>query len=258
MGKTKTAFVSGLGNEVKKGKKESQKKSDKVHIANLKGGQRIKAVESETIISEEEKQEKKKRKEPRVRGKKWTEAKAQVNRTKEYKIKDAIKLVKKTSYSKFDGTMEIHLVVQKTGININITLPYSAGKEKKVELASEETIEKLSKGKIDFDILIATAEMMPKLVPFAKLLGPKGLMPNPKNKTLVKDLKMAEEFSGNSISIKTEKEAPLIHTTFGKVSQKEEELVKNFEAVVKAISAKQIVKAYIKASMSPAVKVKIK
>jgi len=266
MGKTKTAFVSGLGNEVKKGKKESQKKSDKVHIANLKGGQRIKAVESETIISEEESQEKKKRKEPRVRGKKWTEAKAQVNRTKEYKIKDAIKLVKKTSYSKFDGTMEIHLVVQKTGININITLPYSAGKEKKVELASEETIvelaseetiKKLSKGKIDFDILIATAEMMPKLVPFAKLLGPKGLMPNPKNKTLVKDLKMAEEFSGNSISIKTEKEAPLIHTTFGKVSQKEEELVKNFEAVVKAISAKQIVKAYIKASMSPAVKVKI-
>jgi len=258
MGKTKTAFVSGLGNEVKKGKKESQKKSDKVHIANLKGGQRIKAVESETIISEEEKQEKKKRKEPRVRGKKWTEAKAQVNRTKEYKIKDAIKLVKKTSYSKFDGTMEIHLVVQKTGININITLPYSAGKEKKVELANEETIKKLSKGKIDFDILVATAEMMPKLVPFAKLLGPKGLMPNPKNKTLVKDPKMAEEFSGNSISIKTEKEAPLIHTTFGKVSQKEEELVKNFETVVKAISAKQIVKAYIKASMSPAVKVKIK
>jgi len=100
--------------------------------------------------------------------------------------------------------------------------------------------------------------MMPKLVPFAKLLGPKGLMPNPKNKTLVKDIKEAEKFSGNCLTVKTEKEAPLIHTTFGKVSQKEEELIKNFEAVVKAINAKQIVKAYIKATMGPAIKVKIK
>ena len=258
MGKTKTAFVSGSGDETKKGKKESQRKNEKVHIANLKGGQRIKAVESETIITEEENQEKKKRRSPRVRGKKWTEAKTQVSKTKEYKLKDAIKLCKKTSYSKFDGTMEIHLVVQKTGINVNITLPYCAGKEKKIELASEETIKKLSSGKIDFDILVATAEMMPKLVPFAKLLGPKGLMPNPKNGTLVKDLKTAEKFSGNSITIKTEKEAPLIHTTFGKVSQKEEELIKNFEAIVKAINAKQIVKAYIKATMGPAVKVKTK
>ena len=110
-------------------------------------------------------------------------------------------------------------------------------------------------GKIDFDVLLATAEMMPKLVPYAKLLGPKGLMPNPKNGTLIKSKKEAKKFGGNTMTIKAEKAEPVIHTTFGKVSQKPKELEENLETILKAIGKKQIVKAYIKSTMSPSVKI---
>ena len=152
--------------------------------------------------------------------------------------------------------MELHLIVKKTGLSVNTSLPHSAGKEKRLEIASEATIEKIKANKIDFDILVATPDMMPKLVPFARVLGPKGLMPNPKNGTLVPDLKKAKAFSTGSITIKTEKEAPLIHTVIGKVSQPEAELSENLEAIIKAVTDKQIVKAYLKATMGPCIRLK--
>lgn len=272
MGKTKTAFV-----EVKEGvkktsldelkekraKQEALRKTqgeEKIHIAGLKGGQRIKIIEAEPIATSEEtkkEEEKKAKKEPRVRGKKYNQVKAKIDRNKSYSLKEAIKLVKETSYSKFDGSVELHLVVKKVGLSANVTLPHSAGREKKVEIASDETIKKLESGKIDFDILVATPEMMPKLVPFARILGPKGLMPNPKNGTLVPDIKKAKSVGGNTITIKTEKEAPLIHTVIGKVSQNEEELEANLAAIIKAVSEKQIEKAYLKATMGPSIKLRL-
>jgi len=101
--------------------------------------------------------------------------------------------------------------------------------------------------------------MMPKLVPFAKILGPKGLMPNPKNGTLVNDLKKAKNFSAGTVTLKTEREAPLIHAVVGKVSQKDEEIIENVEAVLKAFGGeKQILRAFLKATMSPAAKINIK
>lgn len=274
MGKTKTAFVEDVKEETKKSSfdelkekrakqealKKVQEKKAEIHIAGLKGGQRVKIIEAEPVITAEEikKEEKKKAKKiPRIRGKKYNEVKAKVDRNKSYAAKEAIKLVKETSYSKFDGSVELHLVVKKTGLSVQVSLPYSAGKEKKVEIATDETVEKLKAGKIDFDILVATNDMMPKLVPFARILGPKGLMPNPKNGTLVPDIKKAKEVGGNAVTIKTEKEAPLIHTVIGKVSQIEEELEKNLATIIKAISEKQIEKAYLKATMGPSVRLKI-
>jgi large subunit ribosomal protein L1 len=193
-----------------------------------------------------------------VRGKKYVEAKKQFDREKLYSVEEAVKLVKSTSYSKFDGTMELHLVVKKAGTSANVTLPHQAGKVKKVEIANEDTIAKLKTGTIDFDILVSTAAMMPKLVPFARLLGPRGLMPNPKNGTLVADEKKAKSFSTGSILIKTEKEAPLVHTVIGKNSQKDEEIVENAEAILKALGGnKQVIKAYMTSSMSPSVKLAI-
>jgi large subunit ribosomal protein L1 len=291
VGKTKTAFVSGVPQDAgisgeekyklrakkkaeaqakedaKKQKasdtktsKSKEKKQKKIKIAGLKGGQRIAVVTPEEPIVEEKKEEEekiKKQKRVRFRGKKYTQSKTKVDTGRLYPIKEAVKLVKESSYTRFDGSVELHLIVKKKGLTATLELPYSGGKAKRIEVADDKTIEKLKKGATNFDVLLATAEMMPKLVPFARLLGPKGLMPNPKLGTLIKSPKDAEKFKGNRINIKTEKEAPLIHTVVGKVSQKDEELVANIQAVLDAIGPRQIEKGYASATMGPSVKIKI-
>lgn len=269
MGKTKTAFVKEVKEDVKKSSfdelKEKRAKQEALRVPGLKGGQRIKIIEAmpaeETHFASADakamadKQATRGHREPKVRSKKYNEAKTKVDGNKSYSAKEALALVKQTSYSAFDGAVELHLVVKKNGLSVNVTFPHPFGREKKIEIATEKTIEKLKAGKIDFDVLIATAEIMPKLIPFAKILGPKGLMPNPKNGTLVKDIKSAKAFSSASVTVKTEKEAPLIHTVIGRVSQKDAELAENLETVIKAVSDKQIVRAYLKATMGPSVKV---
>jgi len=269
MGKMKTSFVGDENKNEKKHEKAHKGEEEKVHIAGLKGGQRVKVIEAEmpveTPVNEgapeavvEGKKSGGRVIVEKVRGKKYKGAKANITPGKLYVLKDAIKLVKNSSYSKFDGTMELHLVIKKKGTNAAVSLPHAAGRQKKIEVASDETIEKLKAGKIDFDILVATAEMMPKLVPFARLLGPKGLMPNPKNGTLVTDPKKAKSYSAGSVTLKTEKEAPLIHTVVGKNSQPDKEIEDNIEAVLKALGgSKQIIRAFLKSTMSPSVKLQV-
>lgn len=263
MGKTKTAFVGEENPKNKEKKFKAHKgEAEKIHVAGLKGGQRVKLVESEIpseepVVTEEEKSNKKKIVE-KIRSKKYKFAKAKFDNVKVYPVAEAIKLIKDASYSKFDGTMELHLIVKKVGISAQVALPHAAGRVKKIEVADEKTLEKLKTGKIDFDILVATTDMMPKLVPFAKLLGPRGLMPNPKNGTLVTDIKKAGAFSASTVTLKTEKEAPLIHTVVGKVSQKDTELKDNIQTIFKALGGSdQILKVYLKSTMSPSVKVAI-
>lgn len=190
----------------------------------------------------------------RVRGKGYVAANAMVDKNKLYNLDDAIELVKKTSYSKFDGTVELHMVVKKQGLSTQVTLPFAAGKTKKIEIASEDTLAKLKAGKVDFDVLLSTPEMMPKLVAFARILGPRGMMPNPKNGTLIKTVEAAKKYSSNSMTIKTEKDFPLIHTVAGKVSQPVEEIKQNTEAILAAVNKRVIIKAFMKATMGPSVK----
>jgi len=271
MGKMKTKFVGEDENKnEKKHDKAHKGEAEKVHVTGLKGGQRVKVVEAspteeapviesgEKVEGSEQVQRVEKKIVEKVRGKRYVEAKAKFDREKSYKIIEAVKLIKNASYSKFDGTMELHIVVKKAGVQAQVVLPFQAGRQKKVEIADEDTIKKLKEGRVDFDILVSTADMMPKLVPFARLLGPKGLMPNPKNGTLVADIKKAKSFSTGAVTLKTEKEAPLIHTVIGKNSQKDEEIAENAEAVLKALGGgKQIVRAFIKSTMSPSVKVQV-
>lgn len=268
MGKTKTVVISGASDDDKADKGSSDKKKrkkdkgkEKTKAPGLAGGERVVAVEAGPIIKDEEpkkeKKEKKKKREPKERGKKYKKANKKVDKTKLYPLKKAIKLVKDTSYSKFDGSIELHLVVKNEKLIRRVELPHSNGKKKKVEVADEDTIKKLKKGKIDFDILLATKDMMPKLVPFAKDLGPKGLMPNPKNGTLIKDKKEAEKFKGNAIQLKTERKNPVVHTVIGKVGQKQKELLENAKAIIKAIGKRQIVKAHLAPTMGPSVKLEL-
>lgn len=264
MGKTRTAVVSPDPKPKTKTEKRKAKKHKKsareergIRVPGLKGGERVVAVEVEPTEEEieEEKKEKKRLKAPKQRGKKYQAAQAKIDKTKLYPLPAGVKLVKETSYSAFDGTVELHLVIKKTGFSTNVTLPHPTGKKKKIEVANKATIEKLEKGKVDFDVLLATPEIMPRLVPFAKILGPKGLMPNPKNGTLIKKAADAKKFSGNRITLKTERKAPLIHTIVGKVSQNEKEIIENTQAIFSAIGERQIQKAYLTSSMGPSVKI---
>lgn len=273
MGKTKTAVISGAPDEGLSGKEKyklkQQKKAEQeakqkgqVKGVGLKGGERIKTISGDIIpeVKETESASEKstaRQGKPKGRGKQYKSQKIKVNKSKLYPIKDAVKLVKDTSYSKFDGTVEMHIVVKKIGTSANIELPFSTGKSKTIEIANDKTIEKLKKGKADYDVLLATPEMMPKLVPYARVLGPKGLMPNPKNGTVIKTRADAKKFAGNAVTVKTEKKAPLVHTTIGKVSLKQSELEANLKAVVAGIGKTQIKKAYICASMGPSIKLSI-
>jgi len=271
MGKTKTAVVSGMPDDKKSGEekyKEKQKRKKEVEAlkkgqvkgVGLKGGERIKTVSGDELAPDKKETEKKAKKQAgrtRVRGKKYKDASAKVDKNKLYPLADAIKLVKETSYSKFDGTVEFHAIVKKEGLTVNVSLPHASGKTKKIEIAGKNTLAKLDKGKINFDVLLATPEMMPKLVPYAKLLGPKGLMPNPKNGTIVKDKSAAKQFSVDTLTLKTEKKVPIIHTTVGKVSNKEKILLENTQAVIDALSKRQIRKAYLASTQGPSVKLAI-
>lgn len=270
MGKTKITVVgeeSPKSKPKKEAKKKSLKKEKGVRVPGLKGGERVVAVSGEPAITEDteksaeateiEKGKKGKAKRQKQRGKKYLAARTKVDPGKNYTPEEAARLVKETSISAFNGSVELHLVLTR-GLTASLELPYSTGKTRKIEIVNEETIEKLKEGKIDFDVLLAAPQMMPKLVPFAKLLGPKGLLPNPKQGTLVPDpQKTKEKFGGKTLQIKTEKNAPLAHLVIAKVNQPEEEIAANIKAVLDGLDRRNIQKAVVSASMGPGIKLAV-
>lgn len=217
-----------------------------------------KTEETQEEVKEEVKKEEPKKQpgKARVRGKAYQGAKTKIEPGKTYALTEAVKLLKETSFAKFGGSAEVHFVVNKKGLSGEVALPHFEVKSKKVEVATEETLAKLEAGKIDFEVLVATPAFMPKLVKYAKVLGPKGLMPNPKSGTITEKPEDAfKKFEKAGFSYKTESSAPIIHAVFGKVSQKDEELEANLIALIKAINAKNIIAGVIKATMGPAIKI---
>lgn len=181
-----------------------------------------------------------------------------IDKTKHYDITEAIELLKKMKLSSFDETVEVHVNTTDKGLKGSVSYPHSTGKTTRIIVADEKVLKEVEAGKINFDVLIAHPSLMPKLARLAKILGPKGLMPNPKNGTVSdKPEEVAKKMAG-SFTFKTEPNFPLVHTLIGKISYPNKNLEENFLALVKAIGQTKIVSVFIKTTMSPSVKIQLK
>jgi large subunit ribosomal protein L1 len=224
------------------------------------------AIMADANDTSEQEETKKSTKAPKVhvRSKRYTEVASLVDKNKLYDLNEAIGLVKQTSMTKFDGTVELHINLnsqslgEKKDMRGSVSLPHGTGKEVKVVIADDAVIADIEAGNINFDILVAHPTMMAKLAKVARVLGPKGLMPNPKNGTVSPDPeKRAKELSNGQVNFKTEPDQPLIHMTVGKVSFEDKKLTENIQAVIKAIGTSKIAKITLTATMGPGIKLAV-
>lgn len=218
----------------------------------------------ETEKSEHKKEKKTSDKQPKIKSKKYQEVAKLVDKNHVYSLKEALELVKKTSITKFDGTVEIHVnlnaltLAGKTEFRGTAHLPHGTGKEVRVAIANDELLKDMEAGTFNFDILIAHPSMMPKLAKYARVLGPKGLMPNPKNGTVSPDPeKRANELKGGEVNFKTEPNNLIIHMGIGKVSFESKQLQENLEALFLAIGKNKILSATLSSTMGPGIKVNV-
>lgn len=181
-----------------------------------------------------------------------------VNDKQTYTIEEALELLPKLKRAKFDETVELHINTTESGISGSLTLPHGTGKQTRVAIADDKILADVEKGIIEFDILLAEPQMMPKLAKVARILGPRGLMPNPKNGTVTqKPEEVAKKYEGGQVNFKTESKLPLLHLVIGKASFEQKQLLENFKTVIDTIGAKKIKSISLKSTMSPAIKVQI-
>lgn len=195
------------------------------------------------------------------RGKKYQAAAKLVEPGKIYTLKDALELAQKTNPAKFDATVEAHVRLgvdpRQADQNIRATVVLPNGNGKTVRVAvfapldeakkaaaagadiaeDEEFLKRLDKGEIDFDVLISTPAYMPKLGKYARLLGPKGLMPNPKAGTVTADIEKAvQESKAGKVEYRVDKQA-IIHIGLGKVSFDSAKLLENAETFFESLKS---------------------
>jgi large subunit ribosomal protein L1 len=181
-----------------------------------------------------------------------------VDASKIYSLSEALELLEKLQRNKFDETVELHINTVSTGISGNVTLPHGTGKKTRVAIANEGLIAEIEKGIINFDILVAQPEIMAKLAKVAKILGPRGLMPNPKNGTITQNPEeVVKKYEGGQINFKTEAKSPIMHLTVGKMSFGAKKLTENIESMLKAVKKSNIANITLKSTMSPGLKLKI-
>ena len=216
------------------------------------------SAQAETEVTEDQPKKKAVKRAKKTRSKKFKSLKGKVDPQKEYSVTEAVETVLNLSKEKFDASIELNLQTKKDGLGGTFTLPHGTGKDKKIVIFSEDLLKDISAGKFEFDVLVAKPEDMPKLAKFAKFLGPRGLMPNPKNGTISPDPeKAAKKLGGNTVAYKTEKKAPLVHLLVGKRSFGEKKLTENILAVFNEINPKQVTRASLASSMGPGVKIKL-
>ncbi len=222
-------------------------------------------------------------------GKKMDSAAKKVEQGKEYSLEEAVKVVKEASYTKFDETVDLALNLgvdpKKSDqmVRGTVVLPHGMGKKVKVLVfakgetekeareagadfvGAEDLVEKIQKGWLDFDNAVATPDIMGLVGKLGKVLGPRGLMPNPKLGTVTFDVaKAVKEIKAGKVEYKTEK-AGIIHVPIGKVSFEAEKLLDNARVIIDAIvkakpgtsKGKYLKKIAVSSTMGPGVRVDV-
>jgi large subunit ribosomal protein L1 len=219
--------------------------------------------------------------------KRYKSLKDKLEPEKVYSLDEAITLVKDQGELKFDSGVELHV---RTGIDVKqsdqqvrgtVSLPHGTGKKQNIAAVTndpdsakkagaqtaggEELIKEIQSGKMDFDILVAEPSFMPKLAPVAKILGPRGLMPSPKNGTVAPDLEKAiSELAKGKVAFKNDNTGN-IHMLVGRVSFEEKQLKENIQSAFDAIKQSRqssvkggfIQNIVLTASMGPGIKVSL-
>lgn len=221
------------------------------------------------------------------RGKKYQEAYKLIEKNKVYNLKEALELAGKTNPAKFDATVEAHVRLgvdpRQADQNIRTTVVLPNGNGKTVRVAvfapldeakkaaaagadiaeDEEFLKRLEKGEIAFDILISTPAYMPKLGKFARLLGPKGLMPNPKAGTVTTDIEKAvKEAKAGKVEYRVDKQS-VVHIGLGKVSFGTDKLLENANVFFDSLKSQKpaslkgsyVKSVFITTSMGPSIQI---
>lgn len=269
---------------------KSGKKSKK-HIEEVKAEEERQARKAETKALEEAGEKPRgaapvTRPKIERRGKKY-QAAAKLVEDKLYSLKDALELAVKTNPTKFDATVEAHVRLgvdprqADQNIRATVVLPNGNGKDVRVAVFApldeakkaaaagadiaedEEFLKRLEKGEIDFDVLISTPAYMPKLGKFARLLGPKGLMPNPKAGTVTTDIEKAvKEAKAGKVEYRVDKQA-IVHLGLGKTNFDQAKLLENAEIFFESLKSHRpasikgtyVKSIYITTTMGPAIAV---
>lgn len=215
---------------------------------------------------------------------------SKIDKNKNYPISEAFKLLKEVDCTSFDSSVDLHLRLgvdprkPDQAIRGTVTLPHGTGKSKTVlvlcmpgdeEAAKtagadyvglDEFVEKIKGGWTDIDVIIATPNVMPKIAPIGRVLGPRGLMPNPKSGTVTTDVSAAvEDVKKGKISFRVDKFG-IVHASIGRKSFSAEQLQENATELIKTIARQKPVSAkgtymkslYVVTTMSPSVKVDTK
>jgi large subunit ribosomal protein L1 len=272
-------------------------KTEKLAKAGKRSAKSLKETE-EKIVKEEKKAAKedapvapkvvvKTRTRVERKGKKFQEVAKLIDRNKEYSLKEAVELAQKTAKVSFDSTLELHIKLgvdprqADQNLRANVVLPAGTGKTVKIAVftdhdsvaaakkagadiaGSDDFLQQLDKGIIDFDVLIASPSVMPKLGKYARILGPKGLMPSPKSGTVTSDVaKAVSEAKAGRVEYRVDSTG-IVHLGAGKVSFKTEDLVKNVRVVLDSIKTSKpaslkgnyVLSIYLSTSMGPSVRV---
>jgi len=229
---------------------------------------------------------------PKLRSRRYKGLLYFIDKAKSYSSEEAVDILKKSANTKFDQSVEVHINLNfqkdkgEHQIRTNITLPHQfknektkAGKKTKVlvftsrevdeiknrgaDIGNDATLKEIGSGKVEYDKIIADSSWMPKLAKVAKILGPKGLMPNPKSGTVTNDpLTILSDFSKGKLELRTEK-LPIIHAKIGKISFDKMSLIENFNALIDAVKSakpegfkRPLFKSiYLSSTMGPSIKV---